>query len=65
MRFNFAPGFLAAGCQGGPDVELSRRQSLAEKIAGGHRVALFVRRFRRGLGEEFSEVRIISKRIER
>jgi hypothetical protein len=48
----------------GPHVELSLTTSLGEEIADAGRVALFVRRFRRGRGDEFLEPRILPERIE-
>jgi hypothetical protein len=38
--------------------------SLREEFAGTHLIALFVRRFRRGRGDELLEARIIPERIE-
>jgi hypothetical protein len=40
------------------------RLQLGDEIAGAYRVALFVRRFRRGRGDDFFKPRIIPKRIE-
>jgi hypothetical protein len=37
---------------------------LGDEIASAYRVALFVRRLRRGRGSEFLKARIIPKRIE-
>src|ERR1700736_7002565 len=62
LRFNSAgfPGLVDDGA----DVELSRTTSLGAEFTGAHRVALFVRRFRRERGDEFLEAWITPQRIE-
>jgi hypothetical protein len=67
IPFNLAANDSVRSCvraANGPDVELRATTSLGEEITGAHRVALFVRHFRRGRGNEFFKARIISKRIE-
>jgi len=54
----------AASVDRGPNVELSPTTSLSEESAGVHPSVLFVRRFRRGRGNEFFKARIIPERIE-
>jgi hypothetical protein len=56
-------GASEASVDDGPNAELSPTTLLGEDIADAHRLALFVRRFRRGRGE-FLEARIIPQRIE-